>query len=63
MTAQLEELDRKNSSAERSVKGLREQLEESQVHVHSHTHTHTHTTHTHTHHTPVCLITSLSSLS
>ena len=47
MAAQLEELDRKNSSAERSVKGLREQLEESQVHVHVHVHPHTHSHTTH----------------
>ena len=38
MTAQVEELDHKSSSAERSVKDLKEQLEEAQVCVHSHTH-------------------------
>ena len=31
MTAQVEELDHKSSSAERSVKDLKEQLEEAQV--------------------------------
>ena len=31
MTAQLEELDRKSSTAERNVKDLKEQLEEAQV--------------------------------
>ena len=31
VTAQLEELDRKNSTAERNVKDLKEQLEDAQV--------------------------------